>query len=546
MKLPRTNDQDLTFSDFLSKLDEFGKGEWISAYEKIGQGLHAPVFYSALIRLDLVPTSLSDPSWDLSIGNGRPGFSFHFEGEKEVSSYVRPSDEGIEPLVLWRSFHGIRQGYWEVAEEFRLYFDLFEDRQNSKLILIDDNGDEEDAVILSSDYVKVKLRLIKEFLAAKQMCLSLFFDFNRFSEKTLEELRIEEFHETRKGDDYVFSIGARPWTFGGEDHRSHAFLMGKKLIPGAIDFNPSILGRQDRKFADFVIGVGENGNEISHTCDEDRLANYFGKNPGSPQYVTPVFFRKAVLAKYYADPAKFSVEDGRVQCAGLWSLRLDNNHPDSVMVFLGDLGHLSYSEQLFWRSFNVASGKMSHTAFARSVEGKFEDPEDPALFFRQKFGSFQEAWRAKFGWKLFREMDEEDEYCFRTLRVPLTNGQKEFDEQVLAITKVFVDSLNEAELEKRAVATKENPKGLDKFESFLRTNGVRRPQMVEFLRKLQALRSVSVAHLKGKNYEKIKKFFGIEDGNLSMVFGEILVKCVWTLNSLTAEFLDSDTRRTDN
>ena len=60
---------------------------------------------------------------------------------------------------------------------------------------------------------------------------------------------------------------------------------------------------------------------------------------------------------------------------------MDNNHSDFVMVFIGDLGHLSHDEQMHWRSFNLpAKGKMSYTAWVRGFEGNFANPEKSDLF----------------------------------------------------------------------------------------------------------------------------------------------------------------------
>jgi hypothetical protein len=123
------------------------------------------------------------------------------------------------------------------------------------------------------------------------------------------------------------------------------------------------------------------------------------------------------------------------------------------------------------------------------------------------------------------------------LRLPLTNDQKEFDEQVLALAKVFIDSLNEEELSRGLVLEKEKPKGIDKLEAFLLSERVSVPQMIEFMRNLQSLRSSSVVHRKGKNYEKVKQFFSIGEKELPAVFDEILVKAVYTLNTLEKCFL---------
>ena len=534
-----TEEVDLKFIDFLKKFDDFGKDEWVIVYSSHKDDFDDPCLYSALISKERIKESLSDPSWDLSIGNGLPGFSFHFENGKEVGTYSKCSDDGIEPLVVLRDFYGMENGYWEVSEEFRYYFNLYEDRFHKKFIFIDDNGDEEDVILISDKEIKIKLRLIKEFLAVKEMCLALFFDFNRFSEKTIEELNIKKYHEHKKGDDYVYSIGARNWdAFGDDKKKSQGFLMGKKLVFGLKDFKPRSFGRDEKKFVDFVIGIDENGKEITHTCNEEKLANFFGKNKGSPYFLTPVSFKKDVLTKYYSQPNKYSVKDGYLGCGGMWGLRMDNNHPDFIMAFIGDLGHLSYKEQLHWKSFNVTTkGRISHTAWARGFEAKFTDPEKSDLFFKQKFTFFQEAWKKKFGWKFFKPLCKEDEHYFKTLRVPLTSEQKEFDEQVLALVKVFIDSLNEQELEKGLMITKESPRGLDKLESFLLSKGMRFNTMMKFLRNLQTLRSTGVAHRKGSNYEKVKKFFTIGEEDLPIIFDDILIKCIRVLNTLESHFL---------
>ena len=104
----------------------------------------------------------------------------------------------------------------------------------------------------------------------------------------------------------------------------------------------------------------------------------------------------------------------------------------------------------------------------------------------------------------------------------------------------MIDSLNEKELEKGLTIDKENPRGIDKFEAFSIAKGVSAPKMIEFFRNLQALRSASVAHRKGDNYQKVKKFFGIDDKESWVVFEDILIKCIWTLNTLGNRFLSKE------
>ena len=51
----------------------------------------------------------------------------------------------------------MKEGYWEVSEEFRLYFKLYDDKKRKRLVQIDDSGNDEDVVSLDSHEVKMKL-----------------------------------------------------------------------------------------------------------------------------------------------------------------------------------------------------------------------------------------------------------------------------------------------------------------------------------------------------------------------------------------------------
>ena len=240
---------DLKFGDFLTALDKLGTTEWITLYASRSEGLEWFQYYCALVRNDWVTETLSRYSWDTHIDGNRPGFSFSFQDGKQIATYTRGFESGIEPLIIWRDFYGMKEGYWEVSEEFRLYFKLYDDKKRKRLVQIDDSGNDEDVVSLDSHEVKIKLRLVKEYLSVRQMHLALYFSLDRFSEKSTRELGIEEFQEEKKGKHFVYSIGARDFTFGDERNvRSQGYLVGKKLITGLQDFKPSLFGGGERKF----------------------------------------------------------------------------------------------------------------------------------------------------------------------------------------------------------------------------------------------------------------------------------------------------------
>lgn len=534
---------DLTFVDWQRSIrNALGKKQWIVVYAHKESEYEVISFYSALIPIEMISEILENASWDLSMGHGFPGFIYY--GATNDTKYFRfGKDNGIEPLVFLRDFHGIKKPYKEILEEFRHFFNLYHDKKNNKYIRIDENGDEDNVVMLYKDKIEIKLRYIKEFLSIKKMCLAIYFDLLRYSSGSLEELGMKGSTELIKGENYIYQLCISDGYTPNENNKKKSIstLIGKKLIEGLKDYEPKCWDNEEEKgYLDFVIGVNEEGKEIYHTCNPNKLANYFGANPGAPHYLTPIFFRKEVLAKYYANPEKYSVEDNYLKCGGLWGLRLDNNHSKYVIVYLGDLGSdLTTKEQLYWKSFNILpQGNISLTTFRRDFLAEFAGPERNDLLFKYGFESFQGKWYKRFGWHLFKPLKEDDEHYYKSLRIPLTNDQAEFDQQVLALGKILVDSLNDNEL-KKTVKFEEGGGSIAKFGKFLGSYKlVDYGRHIGFLRNLQSLRSTGVAHRKGRNYQRISKAFHIEDMDLIDVFNEILENSILLLDYLEDEFLN--------
>jgi hypothetical protein len=472
-----------------------------------------------------------------------PGCTVKYEGDSEVTSYDRFGDHGgIEPFVILRSFHGVRERYVEVLEEFRLFHNLYHDRQRDQYVRFDDNGDEEVIVTVEPKLVKVRLMEVCQFLALKEMHLAVYIDSIRFSPLPIDELDSAEREENYQDQLARFSFHAMtPPRSTTKKHQSCSFLLGKRLIP---PFPKEKCGKwpygsSKHDYEDFIIGRDPNGDSLSYTCEPGRLANYFGANPHAPHYLTPVFFRREVLGKYYANPAKYTVGDGGLTCGALWELRMDNNHEEYVIVYLGDLGSLSHKEQLYWKSFNIPpEGTISPVAYRRDFGAEFANAEKADLLFKYSFERFQQTWHDRFESWLFQPLTSEDEHLFNGLRIPLTNEQGEFDPQVLALTKLLIDSLNEREIEKELKKTEPGWKSIAKLDAFLRVKKLPdREVHMKFLRELQELRSTGVGHRKGKEYEKVAARFGIGAKDLRLVFEEILRRAIAFLDSLGRHFL---------
>lgn len=322
--------------------------------------------------------------------------------------------------------------------------------------------------------------------------------------------------------------------------RTQSRFLGKRIIKALPKEKIRIwtYENEPKNYEYFIIGLDEDGDPITHSSDPDKLANYFGANPEAPDYLTPVFFRKEVLNKYYAQPQKYEVRDGHLFCGSLWCLRMDNDNKDYVVVYLGDLGRdLSRSEQSYWRTFNIPpEGSVSKTCYIRSIIGERAYPETPDLRFKLELSNFKKEWEKKHDWPLFLELSSKDQHLLTALHLPTTGDQSEFDSQVLYLTKILVDSLNEAELDKQISACPEGAKGITKLGIFLReSDNPAGESVVSFLRNLQKLRSTGSGHRKGKDYEKVARRFGIGNKDLQQVFSDILTDAISTLAALSNE-----------
>lgn len=537
----------LELHDIKQKIDSsfIDKG-WVMVFsfshnfEEVDQG----GVYCALVKAEKLNQAMNSYNWDLRYGNGRPGFVTSFKSGEENSHYYRYDDPNIEPLVYYREELGQRDNYLEFSEEFRLYHNLYEDFKShtrKEYIYTNSNGDEEVVAKIGKNEAFVKLKFIKDFISAKEMELLIFFDFMRFSEKKPMELELSEIDKTFKFENTTYwqlltDVSDRSL----RNNKTQSWIMGKTVIRKISDYKPNIWGtiEGDDKYVEFIYGYDENGDEAFFTCDEEQLGNYFGKNQGAPLYVTPVYFKKDVLKKYYDNPTKYSVDDGRVSCNSLWSLRLDNSCKDYVIVLLGDLGKLHHNEQLYWKSYNIAPQEngFSHTAYKRFFEGIPSDPESPDLYLKMKLHKFNEDWTTKFGWTLFKPLSEEDFHYFKSFHLLTTDdNDKEFDEQILSLTKIFIDSLNVKELGKGISFEKENVGSIDKFEAFLKNMEWEIPEMIVFFRQVQSLRSSTVAHRRNtqrKSTKKVLEYFDFQNKNLSDVLLWITESFIKTLNTL--------------
>lgn len=519
-------------------LSSFGTQAWQVLYRRGDKPPHRLGIWCALLDDSSAVRALDHDGWDLLIGDGRPGFSQSYAQGRTVTTYERQSGGGVRPLLHYRSFHGAFQEYIEVDEEFRLYHDLAEDKTRDILLAFDSSGREIDVVKLLPGEVLARLKYLREFQAGTRLHLGIFVDSVRYSGFRLDDIPEDQRRASHIGARTRWLRTVARCDFR-DDYEVFSRVLCKAILPpppveqaGIWPFESS----DDGKVVSFVIGVDQDGRPLEHSSEPDQLSNYFGANPGAPHYLTPVFFRREVLAKYFSEPERYSVEDGSLSCLHLWSCRIDNDLGAHVAVFLGDLGRdLPYEERLHWRQFNVPpEGTMSETNVRRSFLGQFAAPSSADLVFRRTYAECSKDWLTAAGWPLFLPLSSGDAHLLETVRIPVTNSQRELDEQIGNLAKLMVDSLNEKALEASSAALPQGSKGISKLDAFLLAAGhPEREPIIQFLRDLQTLRSTGSAHRKGSAYEKIIAKLGIEPARRPDAVRRLLEEASALLKSLS-------------
>lgn len=467
-------------------------------YDKLAQ-------FAALLPSDVAATSLDAATWEVDCTEFGFGFETSFAEDEPEHTYMRFPDDGTEMLVYCRDFHGAKEGYYEVAEEVRLLFNLWEDPRTKNYWIIDSSGEAEEVIRREPSGIRASMKLVRRYQAAKQLHLALYLDARRWGlDDSSKFEEVWEYQDEEKAASY-----AQGETRLLEETR-YSRLLAKRLLPppprercGLPPFD-----EVDEPALSFTIGTDANGEDVEFTSDPDQLANYFGANPDNPHYLTPVFFKRDVLSRYYGDPDRFEVRFGYLDCYSLWGVEIDNDLPDHVMVFLGDLGQrLPRSEAKHWRNFNVAPPESgpSESAIRRSFANQWAEPASADHRFRRAYRGASKAWEEAFGYPLFNALHGDDRHVLATLRIPITDGAQEFDAQVLSVAKLLADGLNDSGLDTSLSERVKDEKSIAKLTRML--EGLGREDASELTKPIaamQGLRSRGAAHLKGTSYDLTK------------------------------------------
>ena len=457
----------------------------------------------------------SECEWDVHADDfGYPYFSDTDERGFSLGNSVSIGDNIIESFMIFRTFHSLFPDTFEPIQNFILYHKLIHDREKASYV----EPISTDPVIryINSKYVQIKIEHLKDYLAARKMILVRFHAHQRQVARPITEI-IGKPNDSRmvKNDSRLYM--ANIYAVGG---KTHSRLFGKDIItpynePRHRDY--LFLTKKYYKYANFIWKVDDDGNPVEDSCAWEQAPSDF---------LRPIYFKKDVLRKYYDNPRIYEVTDGIIAHLDLWSIPYGQNEHGLVTVWLGDLGHIPYKEQLHWKQYNVTpEGSIGGAFYKRQLMAEFAESDDPVHIIIQLREQINRKFQKTFGFPLFRELSEDDHYVLSTLHSLTTNEQKEFDEQILYLAKGFIDSLDKKSLKSKTHWIPKDSNDNTTFnylEHFLHESTSLEPsdisRLIIIFRTIQALRSLSAAHIKSVKYNTYLTNVGLDTFGLQKRF----------------------------
>jgi len=533
----------LRFEDWIKSRDISSNWITIAQSRKIKEDNIKKEYFTISILADKcnINKIIKSHEWITEVDFGNPKIlSYNDNIEYSPDYYFKWNDITIQPFIIHREWPH-KSSKFELIQDFILFYNLYWDSKEKVFRGISETGEEFEVIRVNMEkdkkQIEINTKFLRNYLAIKSKILIRQHDHARFTSESVKSLIGKEWESinlTSGEYNYKITLNENPCS----SCNSFSRLLGKDIIR-PYEKGQALLEWRKEKFCSFIIGIDKEGNEIEEICDENQLSNYF-VNRGKPQSLTPVFFRREVLKKYYDTPSKFTVTSNSVNCSGLWLIPIDITDKDLVQVWLGDLGRIPFKEQQHWRRYNVVpEGNITLSRFRRDFMAEFADPEDIMFKFKKALDDLNKAFKKKFNFNLFLPLKHEDEYIYNTLRIPVNNEQPEFDEQIKNLAKLLPDSIDIKSIKENLRSSGISKEDIEKIEDkkikgleiFIQKHGLN-TDLIDLLDLIQNIRSSCIAHRRGKNCIKLLKKYNLSDKSNIHIFKKLINDLIESLNKL--------------
>ena len=432
------------FEDYINRYINIEKEDWIPLYEEDEitiNGIKNDIFgLSALINNDeqSISNYLKDYEWGFSPNTfGKSYYEKTYSNNVEMIDFiVGDKKDDIEYLIAYRTFNRKYEKVIEINPKLIWYYNLVKEGDT----YVDPINDEP-KIRLEKKRILVLKTYLKDFLNAHKKSCIICFDHRRFF-KTDSKLA----HEVKRiqGENHNFVIVRNSYTYN--EFNGMSSILGKVIIKPYTKSNHRdyLYLEEEKKYERFIIGVDdETGEEVEFTCNENELANYFGKNPDAPHFLTPVYFDRKVLDRYTNDPSNYKVDDGLIVFLDEWSLPFTINNDNKVIVWLGDLGRIPYNEQKHWKIHNnKPQGGIEKKFFQRQMMAQFTDSITPEKKLFELIDEFNKIMHEKYGDIVFNELSEADSQIKSAFSIPTNNSTTAYQTYLMQLCKIVVESIN--------------------------------------------------------------------------------------------------------
>lgn len=362
--------------------------------------------------------------------------------------------DGSEPIVFHRFFEGHeKSSYLEVNQKITQILDVHFVEERGAFCRFDENGDYEDVIILDDEnnLCTIKKSDLDLLMLITDSTLVRVYDFTRI---------VDRYHMGDYSDYDVLKVGSQQNTqiFGrrgfwsnGDGEKNGSNIRGFQTI--TISEPLEILKkRADREFFEgkyesFISHDFKNKKVHDCSCDPKELDSYY-TDTGKPFQTTPAFFNADVLTKYKQHPEKYVVTPESIQCRGAWTLkRYDVNPKGQIDVFLCDLSLLPYKEQQYWKCFNEQPrAGISSKSITQDFKGEFSDEYDALISLSHNLLEYPLATHSGNEVTIWEFRGDQAKRKTSQLHYVITESPKEWETQILELSRIIVDGLNVASL----------------------------------------------------------------------------------------------------
>ena len=545
----------LSFNDWLIQNNEF-QDDWIIICQTIELEFEDYFTISCLIQADndSLKKFLSDSHWFINTEFGIPNKYQEANEEIDYNKTIKAELNGVfyYPFTFRRHFNNYIPDKFQVIEHFLLYYNCFWVQEEMVYKAFYKDGELKTIIKCiikeKEETYLIDTHVLKDYLSLRKTYLARFHDHRKRSKEDMTSFLKRDFQTYELiNENSFFELDLRT-DIQYDNIKSTSRLLGKDIIkpyenPESYSWSAQ---NEENEYLDFIIGRNENGKEIKQSCDPDSLSSYF-VDKGTTHFLTPIYFKRELLQKYYAEPSKYNISEHSIEYLNFWRIEIDITKEKLVQVYLGDVGrNLTFSEQLHWRQFNVApKGKISSHRFKRDFLVEFASPEieeAPITYFKQEYNKLNSQFKSLHSNYLFKKLAKDDQHLFSTLHIPVTNEWKELDEQILGLAKICTDSFDQKILSKitgKKIGDEgKNAKPIkgslsllyEYLSSFIKEEELE--VIIAPFNMLQAFRSSSVAHRKSKTLEKTLKKYKLENLSNEKKFETILMELINSFKAL--------------